>query len=487
MIIISSIIIQAQNEVDVLRFSDTDIFGSARFESMAGSFGALGADFSSIQVNPAGLARFSRSDFTVSLNNTWSNITGVYNETEAFETFRSSKLGNIGMVITRDISNENNGWLFRQFYFGYTRIKNFDANYRYEGQNFNSLLDVFANDGFGIPMDNDQIFFDRPFSTGLGLDVNAISYDPQTVSYFPNLTSGDMYHERIIQTRGGIGDFHFGWSQNFMNQLYVGASGAARRVKYTENIIHNEVLLEPDPSITSLQSFDYFYDQESAGWGFHLKLGVLYLPKEELRFGLAVETANQITITEDYSANMIAYHDYGTVPVPEQFIPFGEYKYRVRTPGKIRGSLAYIFDMKGALNIDIEYVNFGRGRLSSDPSGEFGFYSFQAENQEVANQYRAVLNTRIGAELMVAQDIFLRAGYALIPQAFRKDVVTERIPRQTLATGIGYNGKKINLDLSYRALNIPSEYYAFDPSQAQNRTSFSNWMQTVVVTFSTRF
>src|SRR5690554_7005584 len=49
----------AQNEADVLRYSTTDVFGSARFEAMAGSFGGLGADISAIQINPAGMGRFS--------------------------------------------------------------------------------------------------------------------------------------------------------------------------------------------------------------------------------------------------------------------------------------------------------------------------------------------------------------------------------------------------------------------------------------------
>ena len=48
----------AQNDADLFRFSKHYHGGSARFEAMGGAFGALGADISSAQVNPAGMGRF---------------------------------------------------------------------------------------------------------------------------------------------------------------------------------------------------------------------------------------------------------------------------------------------------------------------------------------------------------------------------------------------------------------------------------------------
>lgn len=44
----------AQNEIDALRFSYTGNGGTARSLAMGNAFGALGADLSSLYVNPAG-------------------------------------------------------------------------------------------------------------------------------------------------------------------------------------------------------------------------------------------------------------------------------------------------------------------------------------------------------------------------------------------------------------------------------------------------
>ena len=48
--------LSAQGLFDALRFSDNSINGTARYMSMAGAFGALGGDPTSIMDNPAGLA-----------------------------------------------------------------------------------------------------------------------------------------------------------------------------------------------------------------------------------------------------------------------------------------------------------------------------------------------------------------------------------------------------------------------------------------------
>ena len=47
--------LNAQNEVDALRYSRLSVVGTARYSGLGGAFGALGADFSTLSVNPAGI------------------------------------------------------------------------------------------------------------------------------------------------------------------------------------------------------------------------------------------------------------------------------------------------------------------------------------------------------------------------------------------------------------------------------------------------
>ena len=61
----------AQTEIDALRYSRNDIVGTARFSAMAGAYGALGADFTTLSYNPAGIGfyQFSELTFTPSIGN----------------------------------------------------------------------------------------------------------------------------------------------------------------------------------------------------------------------------------------------------------------------------------------------------------------------------------------------------------------------------------------------------------------------------------
>ncbi|MBL0343571.1 MAG: hypothetical protein IPP71_23575 [Bacteroidetes bacterium] len=47
--------LKAQNEIDALRYSQSMFGSTARSLSMGGAFGALGADFSTLSTNPAGI------------------------------------------------------------------------------------------------------------------------------------------------------------------------------------------------------------------------------------------------------------------------------------------------------------------------------------------------------------------------------------------------------------------------------------------------
>src|SRR5690554_5875032 len=59
---------QAQYLEDGIRFSQSDIGGTARFKAMGGAQTALGGDLSSIAGNPAGLSFYNNSDASITLD-----------------------------------------------------------------------------------------------------------------------------------------------------------------------------------------------------------------------------------------------------------------------------------------------------------------------------------------------------------------------------------------------------------------------------------
>ena len=119
--------LSAQNLDDALRYSKLFYQGTARFDGMGGAFTALGGDLSAISLNPAGIAVFRSTEFTVSTqvnfkdNN--ANFFGYNNES------RSSQfnLGQIGLVTSMTMGN-GSGLKGLSFGYSFSRTNNYDLH-----------------------------------------------------------------------------------------------------------------------------------------------------------------------------------------------------------------------------------------------------------------------------------------------------------------------------------------------------------------------
>ncbi|MFA7042902.1 MAG: hypothetical protein WC186_00990, partial [Bacteroidales bacterium] len=104
----------AQGEFDVLKYSLTDITGSARYVAMSGAFGALGGDMSAISMNPAGVSVYRSSEFTItpSLCTTSTKSHFDLSSSDSKEKMLINNFGYVGSFRTYDesaISNFNFG------------------------------------------------------------------------------------------------------------------------------------------------------------------------------------------------------------------------------------------------------------------------------------------------------------------------------------------------------------------------------------------
>ena len=68
----------AQSHLDAYRFSQQDYEGTARFTSMGGAFGALGGDFTSLSLNPAGVGVYRSSEFTITPTISYNKVNSDY-------------------------------------------------------------------------------------------------------------------------------------------------------------------------------------------------------------------------------------------------------------------------------------------------------------------------------------------------------------------------------------------------------------------------
>ena len=471
-----------QNEVDVYRLSNTFVQGSARFDAMGGSFGALGAESGCIGINPAGFGRASVSSFSFGVIGTSVKTTSHFRGngepvsfgTSSMDAFKM-RIPNLAGTVVSDVSSGNSGLIYTQISFGMNRVANFDNSFNYSGQQFESLLDVFANGAAGI--DPNFLYDYQPYTASLAYQTYAIDPDINN-NYFARLNSGDMIHNRTVLNRGGINEFYVALSANYLDKIYFGASVSYNTVRFAESVIHKETLT--DTSGVSLRSFVYQYDYTTKGGGMNVKLGAIFLPAEFLRLGIAIHTPTFYQLTDESTATMQALHNDGMYNVDPTFIPVDKYKYRIWTPAKFVGSLGLIFGDNGCINVDLEYLNYGWGRLKTTNDEAYVAADFSAQNQVIKDQMVDALNVRVGGEWAINNTVFIRGGYGYYPKGDTLARSYGKSYSQTISGGLGFRINRVYLDLSVRYLMSSSVYKTFYESRTDLdivNTTFNIGMQ----------
>lgn len=466
--------VSAQNELDIYRFSNTINEGSARFEAMGGAFGAIGADPGVARINPAGFGRYSSSSIGFTTGWTQHANTSTFNGTTRTTQLNQFSVPQMHAVYVSDRSRRQQGYLYTQFGIGFNRIANFNRTYQYEGQQFESLLDAFAGQATGI----DPLYLSSyyPFSSSLAYETGTMDYDG--MYYTPKLTAGDMWHKRTVTSSGGIHEAYVNYSANYKNKLYLGANVGLQILRYEEQTQHQERLL--DTNDVSLRSFDYNYQFSTRGTGANIKLGMIYLPTESFRIGLAFHSLTSFNLTDKASADMTATHSDGVHTVPNSLKPYLDYKYKLNTPARLIASFAYIFKGKGCVNVDLEWTNYGWGQLRPSKDRTYESYDFNYENKAADARFNNTLNVRVGGEYVIMKRFFVRAGYALLPTGDEELENADLNFDQIASTGIGMRINNFSIDCSYKQLFTDRFYEAFGGSRAEFNSNVRSVMLSAV-------
>jgi len=263
--------VQAQSDVDALRYSQTNIAGTARFTAMAGAFGALGGDFSTLSWNPAGIAIYRKSEFTFSpsLYVEKSNSDFLNNSSNALKY--NFNFGNLGLVYTQKLSNNDTsyGWKNWNFGIGFNRLNNFHTKTYYEGMNSqNSLLDYFLQQA-NMNGNLDPFYGQLAYNAYL-INTDTTSADPYIKDQQPGQS---LLQRRTSTTRGANNEIVISFGGNYSNTLYLGATLGLSSLRYLEESIYEEV--DKNNEVTNLNNYQFNQNVTTHAYGINLKPGVV--------------------------------------------------------------------------------------------------------------------------------------------------------------------------------------------------------------------
>ncbi|MBQ8863490.1 MAG: hypothetical protein IJ014_01950 [Rikenellaceae bacterium] len=461
---------------DMLNFAQTDYTsGTSRSAAMGGAFTSLGADLSSMSINPAGLGMYQSSDLgvTLSILNNRTAIQGIgapVNQKDISPT--TMKFNNIGFAFgvwegSGRLTNINLG-------ISYNTVANYNSTASYEvvGQP-TSIADIFRNQLYqmkdaGItqqmmnsssdPFNNPDIYLSEwgsvlAYQTELvfGEEDGSFTLD-RSLSDFAKTNS-----YLTTRTRGGAGDFELSVGGNVSNILYFGASLGVRSVHYTENNYYEEAYSDN----TAQYPIEFMmYDQNVRvnGSGFNGKFGLTVRPVGGLRIGVAVHTPTYLSLSKHYSAAMRAcfVEEAGYNDVTKES-PTNSYSYNYTTPARLLAGASYTFGQWAVFSADYECVWYNGMRLKSVPQDIANSYK-----QQIKQHYKAGHNFRLGLEIKPTSWMALRGGFGTQGDFLRKvngkdgaiamfDNYDNPVVYKTLSgsAGIGFRFNSVYLDLAY--------------------------------------
>jgi len=462
--------IQAQDISDALRYSQDEIQGSARFRALSGAFGALGGDMSAVNINPAGSAVFSQSHASFTLSNV-----ATSNDTQYFNGFNNTSDSNFdvnqGGASFVFASRSDSPWKKFTVGIAYDRTNNYDDNWNAIGLNTNDdgnfsnsiasyfydyangknirLQDISLN---GRNVEDAYESIGRQFGFGhqqafLGYQAYILESDTDdndNTSYFSNVNSGNFSHDYLYASTGYNGKIAFNMAAQYEDNLYLGINLNSHFINYNRTTS----LLEDNSNGGLITEIDFDNTLSTTGNGFSFQLGGILKLSPEFRVGLTFDSPTWYTIEEEttqYINSNEAADDINYINNILNVYP----QYKLQTPSKITGSLAYIFGTQGLLSFDYSRKDYSKTKFK--PTSD-AFFADQ--NNVMSNLLTAASTYRLGGEYKVKQFSF-RGGYRFEESPYKDGVTVGDLNGYSL--GIGYNFGNTKLDVTFDQFNRTNE------------------------------
>ncbi len=449
-----TIISFGQNGSDAIQYSQENLNGTARFRAMGGAFGALGGDFSSLNVNPAGSAIFNNNQASLTLSSY--NVTNNSNyfgtkTTENDNTFDLNQLA--GVWIFNDYS-ETSDWKKIALAVNYENTNSFNNAIFSRGINpNNNITDYFISYANGVPLstitnNNFESLNYRQQQSYLGYEgylINPVAGSTNNEYESSLSATGNYLQENNILSTGYNGKLSFNASAAYKDKLFLGLNLNSHFSDYTRSTTFYEDYdnaTNNDPA-TGVQRVYFSNDLYTYGTGFSFQVGAIAKLTNEFRVGLSYESPTWYNLNDELQQTLFV--DCADCPTNQNpFYADPEIKiiyptYRLQTPSKYTGSFAYIFGKKGLFSIDYTMKDYSN--MQFKPQSDYS-----QVNNNIANTFDRTNELRVGAEYRIKQ-WSLRGGYRFEESPYKNKQTIGDLNNYT--TGLGYNFGDTKLDIAY--------------------------------------
>ncbi len=448
-------VLNGQSIDDAVRYSQTNSGGTALSMGMGGATGAIGGDFSSAVINPAGLAVYQRSEFGGSMsifnNSTSSNFYGSGQDDRKYNL----NIQNLHLVLNYPGVDrlKNRGWKGSTFAIGYNKTSNLSERWTYKGfNNQSSIAEAIAGSASGTEPGQ------------LSAPDQYVAYNAFLIDPIADTSAGTMYNtlygpagggitqRGTFESRGRVGETTISYAANHSNRLYLGAGLSIRRVIFESDYTYTE--RDEADSIASFNSLTYTINQNDRATAIAFRGGAIYRVNDMVRLGASALIPLDYTVNSDFTYTMDT-----DLSIGQYYSEFpGTFKYKLRLPSRFTLSAAFILGKNGIVSIDYETVNYSKNRLVDD-SG-----IFDNTNDAIRNRLNSTGNLRIGGEARF-DDLYLRGGFQWLGNPYSNANINQAM--QLYSLGGGYRVSWFYFDLAYVYARQLKNYFPYNPNLAE--------------------
>ncbi|HKK76731.1 MAG TPA: hypothetical protein VJ953_16765 [Saprospiraceae bacterium] len=476
--------LSAQTVEDALRYSSFDPSGTARFLGAGSALGPLGADLSVTGTNPAGIAQYRKSEFSITptLFLSGANAELLPTGNNVSDSRTAFNLHNIGVVITSQPRRARK-WKTMNMAITLNNIANYNRRFSYSGATTGSIAQrwqEFANDpNIGL-----SIFeTDLAASAGVIYDIDD-NPDDYEIDYegFENQL---LEKNHTVLQSGSISELSFAFAANYDERLMIGFSVGLPIVyfEYDSDYRESDEGSGPGGNVPYFESLEYNDRFTTTGGGVNAKLGLVYRLTQAIRLSGAVHTPTAFSFEDEYETELI--NNYFADPdesgdfVGGDATSTGLFEYRLNSPWRYFAGAGFIIGKMGFISAEAELVDYNNSRFRYD-----GFQADEdAINFDIQDRLTDVLNLRIGGEFALDQFRF-RLGYGTYPSAY----IGDDTRRSTYSGGVGFRHNNIFLDMGYRYTSFDEQFFPYGTQQAVlQEVQVDNNLHRLLLTFGVKF
>ncbi|WP_027470684.1 OmpP1/FadL family transporter [Saccharicrinis fermentans] len=462
--------LNAQNYEDMLRYSQTQYSGTARTMAMGNAFASLGGDFGSLSINPAGIAVYRSSEFTLTpsiiINSTNSQLQGNKSD-ESKLSFAPSQIGFVGTY--KPMRDVKNGLVSSHFSIGYSRNNNFNYKSMAAARNTDQSLARYFEENTNNSNDNWSQLSQLAYDSYLIDEVD----DGMGGSYYSSfMNPGDKVHQtNILDKEGYSGEINLTGGVNISNILMLGASVNIVTMRYKEEAHYYEEYSLDDGQVNSYDVFNRYSVRnylDASGVGINLKAGFIVKPMQFLRIGAAYHSPTWYNMEEEFGSGIdgLFFNDIDAVGGNSTYAHDYEniFEYKLITPEKLVAGASFVIGKIAIISADYEHINYANGKFKTNSNNYVDIAAIKEASDALEADLTSANNLRAGIEFRLGKQISLRGGYAYQGTPYKIEENDREII--SYSAGLGFRNKNYFVDFAYKLSAYDSRYtsYNWDPS-----------------------